>query len=147
MKNKDKYFDFLEKVCFDDYSYIIVNEHPQIIALVVACVPVKQAAEIIENLPPERQLSVIRRVAMLRPVEPEVIETIEKELESQMASGSNLVNVGGLWNTAEILNAIDFDCAQYILKNLSIDEPDLAKDIEHVFITEKYRKKNYVNLN
>jgi len=126
MKNKP--FEFLAKVSDESILFAITNEHPQTIAVIVSYLHIKQAACIIENLPPEQRLAVIRRIASMRQIELAVIKIVEEELKSQIAD-RKFVNAGGIDNIAETLTVVNSSTAQHILDNLAVDAPDLVNDI------------------
>jgi flagellar motor switch protein FliG len=136
-------FGFLQKVDSENLLTFIVDEHPQTIALIVSHVRPAQAAEIINGLPPERQLAVIRRIATMQQTSPEIIKEVEKGLENRMSSvmSQKLENAGGVGSVAEILNVIDRSTGRNIMENLAQDDPDLVEEIRRLmFVFEDILK-------
>jgi len=136
-------FGFLQKVDSQNLLTFIIDEHPQTIALVLCHIPAAQAASIIAGLPPDRQLSVIRRIATMGQTSPEIIKEVEKGLENRMSSvmSQQFENAGGVESVAEILNVIDRTTERNILENLAQEAPDLVEEIRRLmFVFEDITK-------
>ena len=136
-------FGFLQKVDSQNLLTFIIDEHPQTIALILSHVPSSQAADIISGLPPERQLSVVRRVATMGQTSPEIIQEVEKGLERRMAAvmSQQFENAGGVSSVAEMLNVIDRATERSLLENLAQDDPDLVEEIRRLmFVFEDITK-------
>lgn len=127
-------FGFLHKVGADNLLTFIVEEHPQTIALIMSHLPSSQAAEVLSGLPTVKQLEVIRRIANMEQTSPEVVEDVEKSLESRMLSTINqqLEKAGGVPIVAEILNLTDRMTNRGILENLEEDDNELAEEIRRL---------------
>jgi len=136
-------FGFLQKVDSQNLLTFIIDEHPQTIALVLCHIPAAQAASIIAGLPPDRQLSVVRRIATMGQTSPEIIKEVEKGLENRMSSvmSQQFENAGGVESVAEILNVIDRTTERNILENLAQEAPDLVEEIRRLmFVFEDITK-------
>lgn len=136
-------FGFLQKVDSQHLLTFLVDEHPQTIALILSHIPPAQASSIISGLPADRQIAVIRRVAMMQQTSPEIIQTVEKGLERRMASvmSQQFENAGGAAAVAEILNVTDRATARTILENLAQEDPDLVEEIRRsMFVFEDITK-------
>jgi flagellar motor switch protein FliG len=136
-------FGFLQKVDSQNLLTFIIDEHPQTIALILSHVPSAQASDIISGLPAERQLSVIRRIAMMQQTSPEIIHAVENGLERRMASvmSQSFENAGGIQAVAEILNVIDRATERSILENLAQEDPELVEEIRRLmFVFEDITK-------
>jgi len=136
-------FGFLQKVDSQNLLTFIIDEHPQTIALILAHVPPPQAAVIISGLPPERQLSVIRRLATMAQTSPEIIREVETGLKHRMASvmSQQFENAGGVGSVAEILNVTDRATERSLLENLAQEDPDLVEEIRRLmFVFEDIAK-------
>ncbi len=136
-------FGFLKKIDPQNIHSYIMDEHPQTIALVLSYLPPVYGAEIISNLPGDKQMAVIRRVANMGQTNPEVISEIEEGLEHRMA---NLMNqsfdsTGGVGNVAEILNVTDRATERALLDQLSEEDPELVDEIRRLmFVFEDINK-------
>jgi len=136
-------FGFLQKIEPDNLLTFITDEHPQTIALIVTHLNPVQGAGIINGLPPERQLAVIRRIATMQQTNPEIIKEVEKGLENRMSSLMNqkLERAGGVDSVAEIMNVIDRGTGRTIMENLAQDDPELVEDIRRLmFVFEDINK-------
>ncbi len=127
-------FSFLQKVDSQNLLTFITDEHPQTIALVLSHLSPKQSAEIMGNLPPERQLSVVRRIATMGQTSPEIIQEVERALEHRMSSvmSQQFEKAGGVETAAAILNVIDRSTEKNLLENLGQDDPELVEEIRRL---------------
>mgnify|MGYP002519765827 FL=1 len=134
-----KPFEFVRKADATQLLNFIQDEHPQTIALILSYLPASQGALIISALPPDRQAEVAKRVASMDRTSPEIIQEVEKVLESKLAS---LVNqdytiVGGVDAVVDILNTVDRGTEKHIMETLEIEEPELADEIrKKMFVFE-----------
>ena len=136
-------FSFLQKVDSQNLLTFLVDEHPQTIALILSHIPPSQASDILAGLPPERQISVIRRIATMGQTSPEMIHEVENGLERRMSSvmSQSFENAGGVESVAEILNVIDRSTERMILEDMAQDDPDLVEDIRRLmFVFEDVAK-------
>lgn len=136
-------FSFLQKVDSQNLLTFVVDEHPQTIALILSHIPPSQASDILAGIPPERQISVIRRIATMGQTSPEMIHEVEDGLERRMSSvmSQSFENAGGVESVAEILNVIDRSTERMILEDMAQDDPDLVEDIRRLmFVFEDIAK-------
>lgn len=127
-------FGFLKKVDAQNLLTFIIDEHPQTIALVLTHLPAARAAEILKGLPPDRQLSVISRIATMGQTNPEIINEVERGLEHRMSSvmSQQFENAGGVSSVAEILNVCDRSTERSLLENLGQEDPQLVEEIRRL---------------
>jgi len=138
-------FAFLRNVDSQNILTYIVDEHPQTIALILSHLPPPASAAILAGLPPERQLSVVQRVAEMGQTSPEIIEEVERGLERRMSSvmSQSFENAGGVGAVAEMLNVSDRATERSLLETLSQDDPELAEEIRRLmFVFEDITKFN-----
>lgn len=132
-------FEFIRKTDASQLLNFIQDEHPQTIALILSYLSSGQSAQIISALPPEKQVDVAKRIAMMDRTSPDVIKEVEKVLEQKLSS---LVNqdytiVGGVDSIVEILNTVDRGTEKHIMETLEIEEPELADEIrKKMFVFE-----------
>jgi len=89
---------------------MIGQEHPQIIALVLAHLEPDQAAEVIGYLPPRVRSDSVMRIATLDGVQPHALNELDEIMERQFSGNTNKLKsatVGGLKAAADILNAME----------------------------------------
>ena len=128
---RSKSFEFVRKADAKNIQMILQNEHPQTIALILSYARSDQAAQIIAELPRSIQLYVIKRIAELDRVSPEMIKLVETTLEKRFSSiiSSDQVEVGGVSYIAEIMNRVDRATEKYIFDELGEKDAALADEI------------------
>lgn len=127
-------FGFLHKFKAEDVLNFIIEEQPQTIALIMSNLPTGLAADILKDLPPDKQLDVIRRVASMEHTSPEFVEMVEASLKSRMASllGQKSAQVGGVPLVAQILNVADRATSKSILDTIGQDSVELVDEIQRL---------------
>lgn len=138
-------FSFLRHVDSQNILTYIVDEHPQTIALILSHLPSASSASILAGLPPERQLSVVQRIAAMGQTSPEIIQEVEKGLERRMSSvmSQSFENAGGVGAVAEMLNVSDRATERMLLENLAQEDPELVEEIRRLmFVFEDIAKFN-----
>ena len=138
-------FSFLRQVDSQNILTYIIDEHPQTIALILSHLPSQDSAEILAGLPPDRQLSVVQRVASMGQTNPEIIEVVQQGLEKRMSNlmSQSFENAGGVGAVAQILNVSDRATERSLLENLSQEDPELVEEIRRLmFVFEDINKFN-----
>lgn len=138
-------FAFLRNVDSQNILTYIIDEHPQTIALILSHLQPAASAAILAGLPPDRQLSVVQRIAEMGQTSPEIIEEVERGLERRMSSvmSQSFENAGGVGAVAEMLNVSDRTTERTLLENLSQDDPELVEEIRRLmFVFEDINKFN-----
>lgn len=112
------------------------SEHPQTIALILAHLRSEQSAEILENLPFERQTEIVKRMATLKSVPNEFIDEMARTLESELIVGNTSEQYfGGADMMAEILNKMNRSSETAILEYLDESNPELSGEIRNLMFT------------
>ena len=138
-------FAFLRQVDSQNILTYVIDEHPQTIALILSHLPASASAEILAGLPPDRQLSVVQRIADMGQTSPEIIEEVEGGLERRMSSVMSqcFENAGGVGAVAEILNVSDRATERTLLENLAQESAELVEEIRRLmFVFEDIGKFN-----
>src|SRR3974390_1342544 len=88
---------------------LIRQEHPQIIAIVLAYLEPDQSAEILQMLPSGLRAEVIMRIATLDGVQPSALSELDDVMEKQFAgrSAGKTSVLGGAKVAANIVNALE----------------------------------------
>ncbi len=130
-------FDALKNIRPQQLAKIIQKEHPQTIALILAHLEPPRAAECLAELPDKLRVEVVKRLASLSDISPEVLRRLSVVLEEKLQSvGTTNVEIGGPKTVAEILNRMDRESTKEILDTLAKENPDLAtqvRDLMFVF--------------
>ena len=88
---------------------LVRNEHPQIIAIVLAHLDGDQAAEVLKCLPERARVDVLLRLATLDGIPPHALNELNDVMARQFAGSQNIKSssVGGVKVAANILNFMD----------------------------------------
>src|ERR687890_2114757 len=116
------------------------DEHPQVIALVLAHLPAVQSAEVLSNFTPDQQADVAYRIALMDRTAPEMVRMVEEELGRRMGSllaYQDMSTVGGVETLVEIINRSARPTERSILEWLENSDPELAERIRsQMFVFE-----------
>lgn len=136
---RTKAFEFIRKADYKNLMNMIVNEHPQTIALVLSYARAEQASSIISELPKDIRVDVVERIARMDRTSPDIIRQVEVILERKFESvvSVDLLDVGGINYIAEIMNNIDRGTEKYIFDELNRSNPKLSEEIrKRMFLFE-----------
>ncbi|WP_254779213.1 MULTISPECIES: flagellar motor switch protein FliG [unclassified Luteibacter] len=114
---------------------MIGQEHPQIIALVMAHLESDQAAEVIGYLPARTRSDVVMRIATLDGVQPHALNELDEIMERQFSGNSNKLksaSVGGLKAAADILNAMETSREAELMASIRGIDSGLGERIEEL---------------
>lgn len=114
---------------------VLKEEHPQTMALVISNLPSEVSAIIINKLPESLQREVASRIAVLDKNSPDinVVKEIEQRLRDrimQEESKPELLKIGGVQTTADILNLLEKTASHGILENIENSDEELANAIK-----------------
>lgn len=136
---ESKSFDFVRKADYKNLLAIVQNEHPQTIALILSYARTDQASAILSELPKEKRVEVVERIATMDRASPDVIKSIEASLEKKFATlaSTDSMEVGGINYVAEIMNNVDRATEKYIFDELGARDQKLADLIKQkMFVFE-----------
>jgi len=133
-------FQFLRGRRTDQIVSYLSSEHPQVIALVLAHLPMNTAAQVIEGLPSELRADVAGRYARLESIDPDVVSEVELAMLRRVGAGvpteSSSTSRGGVKPLAQLLNNVARDTERVVLGELERSDPALAtavRDLMFVF--------------
>lgn len=132
-------FEFARRTDATQINNFIQDEHPQTIALILAYLPPSQAATVLSELPPDKQVDVAKRIAQMDRTSPDIIHEVEKNLERKFSSMINqdYTIAGGVDSIVDILNSVDRGTERNIMENLEIHDPELTDEIKRkMFVFE-----------
>lgn len=124
---------------------LIHDEHPQIIALVVASLDPAQAAEVLKLLPEALQPELITRIAELNTVQPDALRELESVMHRKFKANTTLraSQIGGVKSAARILNFSRQAEEQRILRDIRKDNKDLMEDLQdNMFVFDTLAKSD-----
>lgn len=126
-------FQFLHRADPAQLRSFIVDEHPQVIALVLAHMTPDKASLLLSGLPPEQQAKVAHRIAVMDRTSPDIVRAVEATLErklSSMLQPSDLSRVGGLDPLVNIINRSDRSTERQIVEGLESLDVALANEVK-----------------
>jgi flagellar motor switch protein FliG len=131
-------FSFISHHDPEDLLLFLQNELPQTIAVVLIYLKPDKAALILQNLPDEIAGDVLRRIATLGKVNPEILREIEQLLEKKLSSfSSDNTTPDGIERVVEILNRVNVVTEKKAIKYLKDNAPELAEKItKQLFVFE-----------
>ncbi|MEG0772978.1 flagellar motor switch protein FliG [Clostridium sp.] len=118
---------------------VIVNEHPQTIALILCHLQSDKAGQILSSLPADLQSDVAYRIATMSNIYPVVVKEIESVLNDKLSNviSSESSVVGGLQSLVNILNQVDRGTEKNITEGLEREDVELAEKVkESMFVFE-----------
>ena len=136
-------FAFLRTVDSQNILTYVIDEHPQTIALVLSHLPAAAGASILSGLPPERQISVVQRIAQMGQTSPDIIKEVELGLERRMSSvmSQSFENAGGVGAVAEMLNVAERATERALMEQLAQEDAELVEEIRRLmFVFEDLAK-------
>ena len=118
-------------------SNFIKNEHPQTAAIILAHLEPPVASLTIRELPEEKQMEVIKRLATLEKVAPSVIRDLDEALQAEFRmSGSVSGNqLGGVAVAAAVMGKLDRTTETDILTAMDEVDQELADEIRNLRFT------------
>jgi flagellar motor switch protein FliG len=91
-----------------------------------------QASTVLGGLPPALQTDVAHRIALMDRTSPEIIKTVEANLERRLSSvlqPSDFSEIGGINRLVDIINRADRATERLILEGLEGRDPELADQV------------------
>lgn len=126
-------FQFLHRADPAQLRSFIVNEHPQVIALVLAHMTPDKASLLLSGLPSDLQARVAHRIAVMDRTSPDIVRMVETTLErkfSSMLQPAELSRVGGVDPLVNIINRSDRATERQIVEGLESFDSALADEVK-----------------
>ena len=136
---RTKSFEFVRKSDYKNLLAIIQNEHPQTIALILSYARADQASAVIADLPKEKRIDVVERIAKMDRTSPEIVRYVEQELEKKFNSivSVDFTEIGGINYVADVMNNMDRSNEKYIFDELNKKDAKLSDEIRmRMFVFE-----------
>lgn len=117
---------------------LVRQEHPQIIAIVLAYLDSDQSAEILAQFPQWLRTDVIMRIATLDGIQPTALHELDEVIEKQFAGKTGALKtsiIGGVKTAANILNFLDSSQEGELVEQIKkVDEPLGTKIQDLMFV-------------
>lgn len=112
---------------------LIRQEHPQIIAIVLAYLDADQSAEILMQFPEWLRADVIMRIATLDGIQPTALHELDEVIEKQFAGKTGALKtsiIGGVKTAAQIMNFLDSSQETTLIDNIRKVDDSLGGKIQ-----------------
>lgn len=122
-----------------EVTEIIHNEHPQVVALVLASLGPHKAAEVIGQLPVRRATDIVSRIARMDEVSESAVTELDEVLQHhfRQAGALKMTSMGGIRSAASILNQVPRDIGKQIVEELDQASAVLSQQIQdNMFVFE-----------
>ncbi len=132
-----KPFDYLNDADSERIYYLLSDETDQIKALVLSRIDPKKAASVINLMKSEEKADVIKRLAKMDPISPEVLRRVDQAMhEKSLAQTTEKAEkVDGRNALAAILKKMNPVAEDEILANLAEEDPALGEDLRSRLFT------------
>ncbi len=117
-------FRFVKESNLKRLLYLIKNEPPEGMALILSYLTPEQAAKVLASLSPELQLQVALNLTTVKQMDEKIVNRVEKNIREKI----DLLK-GGVDDFVEIFDRLDKTTKENILKALQKKNPKLAKKI------------------
>ncbi|MDP8568125.1 flagellar motor switch protein FliG [Methylophilus aquaticus] len=109
----------------------IKNEHPQIIATILAHLESDQAAEVLSHFTDRLRQDVMLRIATLDSVKPAALKELNEGMLKMLAGNENLKrqSIGGVKTAAEIMNYLSGENEAKLMDGLKSYDDNMAQQI------------------
>lgn len=130
--NTERPLEILDWMDAPSIAELLTDEHPQIMALTIACLDYALAAQVLQLLPDTVQPEVVRRIATLNTVQPEALRDLEMVMQRKFkdSTTSRASQIGGVKASARIMNFAKQDMELRIMKEIRKDDKDLMQAIQ-----------------
>ena len=116
---------------------LLDNEHPQTIALVLAHLDPRRAAQVLENISEEHRVVSIERLAQIRQFSPEMAQKVALILHRRLENvgDSARKSYSGFKAVADLLNRLNADESRKILDSIEQANPEMSLSIRNLMFT------------
>lgn len=136
---KAQEFEFLRKMDYKNIVSMLQNEHPQTIALVMSYSDPSQCSQVLAELPKEKRIEVVERIAKIDRANGETLKLVEQILfrKSEAMAGNESMELGGVVFVANIMKGVDRGVEKHIFDELGVKDPPLLEAIrKQMFVFE-----------
>jgi len=130
-------FSFLMDLDFEQVRVLLKDESAPVLTAILPHLSPDRAAEILHSFDEELQLQVVKRMASLKEINPEVLRQAEGALKEKIRAQGQIVTqeIDGQSVLAEILRNMKYANEREIMEQLELSEPSLAQEIEKKLFT------------
>lgn len=129
---RERPFNIARKADIQQLTNMLLNEHPQTVALILCYMQPEKAANILSQFPSAAQVDIAERIGRISSTSPSIIEKIEKVIENKFSNyvENDAENVGGVSTLVDILNSASRNIEKHILSDLDERQPELSNEVK-----------------
>ncbi len=135
-----KPFNFLKDIDANEILNFLRYERNQTIALIMSYMDPEQAAVILSSIDEERQTDIVKRIAKMDKISPDVVKQVEEEVKVKLNNffgTTSYTDTVGVNIVADILSSVDRGTEKLIFDQLEEDDYEMAEEIrKRMFIFE-----------
>jgi len=130
-------FRFLKDYDAKQLSMILKGESPQVLSVILPYLEPKKASGLIERMPEEERVDLVKRVAKLDKINPEILRQVEEGLRERIRKVGTLSHeeIDGKAALAGILKHVDPRMEERVLDALTEENPELSKNVRDRLFT------------
>ena len=130
-------FDYLQEMDGERVFFLLKDEPPPVQTLVLSRLKPGVAAEVINQLDSDQKKEIIRRLAKLAPMDPEILRRVDRAMHEKVLSMNTHAadSMDGRGALTEILKRMSPNAEKDILTALADLDPDLSNDIRDRLFT------------
>lgn len=130
--SSERPIDILDWMDARSIAELIIDEHPQIVALIISYLDYGLAADVLGLLPHDLQPEVVARIATLETVQPDAVRELERVMQLKFKANTTLraSQIGGVKAAAKIMNFTKTAMEQRIMKDIKKADKDLMTAIQ-----------------
>jgi flagellar motor switch protein FliG len=121
----------------ESLAMVLSREQPQTMALVLSSIEVSRAASVVERLPEKIRPDVLRRMASIESVSPEVLREVGHALSNELRAlvAGGMRRVDGRATAMEVLRRCSVQQQASVLAEIEKDDPGLAGELRGKIFT------------
>ena len=123
-------FDFVNQDNLKHLLYLLKDETAETISVVVSYLSPREATQVMASLPRDIKATVTEKLAKIRGLPPEVVDTIEADIKGRID-----YIVGGTEQLVQIIDEADKTTREEILQSLKEKQPELAEKVRKQIVT------------
>jgi flagellar motor switch protein FliG len=134
-----KPFKFLEDYDDRELFMILKNESTQVLSVIIPYLDPKKASALLKRLPAEDRVDLVKRIAKLEKLNPDVIRGVEEGVKERIRKIGTVrtEEIDGKAALAGILRHVDTGVEEQVLEALEEENPELSQHVrERLFTLE-----------
>lgn len=134
----NKPFDYLNDAKAERIKLLLNDESNAVKTLVLSNIDPKKAAEIINLMSTEDKAEIIRRLAKIESISPEILRRVDQSMHEKsnaLLDDDKSENIDGRNALAAILKKMNPESENEIIENLIEEDPELGKDLKNRLFT------------